>query len=52
MELVRNEAFKRPIPEDLELKATQASNNYVNLQDDKLAVVLSPMTEPFDDKSP
>lgn len=52
IELVKNEAFKKPILEALKLKATQASNNYVNLQDDKPAVVLSPMTKPFDDSSP
>lgn len=49
---MKNEAFKRPILEALELKATQASNDYVNLQDDKPAVVPSPMTEPPDDNSP
>lgn len=52
MELVKNEAFKRPILEAVELKATQASNDYVNLQYDKPTVVLSPMIEPFDDNSP
>jgi len=52
VELVKNEAFKRPILEALELKAARASNDYVNLQDDKPAVVLSPMTEPSDDNSP
>lgn len=52
MELVKNESFQRPILEALELKATQASNNYVNLQGDKLVVVLSPMIEHSDDNSP
>ena len=42
MELVKNEAFKRPKLEALELKATQ---------DDKRAVVLSLMTEPSNENS-
>jgi len=52
VELVKNEAFKRPILGALELKATQASNDYVNLQDEKPVDVLSPMTEPSEDNSP
>lgn len=52
MELVKNESFKRPLLEALELKATWASNDYVNLQDDKPTVVLSPMIEHLDDNSP
>jgi len=52
IELVKSEAFRKPVLDALELKATQASNNYVNLQDDKLAVVLSMMTKPTDNNSP
>ena len=50
IELVKSDIFRNPILEALELKATQTSTNYVNLQDDKLVVVLSQMTEPADDK--
>jgi len=52
IELVKNEAFKKPILDAIGLKATQASNDCVNLQDDKPTVVLSLMTEPADDNSP
>ena len=52
IELVKSEAFKNPILDALELKALQASNDYVNLQDDKPAVVLSPITELADENSP
>ena len=49
---MKNESFKRSILEALEPKAIQASIDYVNLQDDKLAIVLSPMIENCDDNSP
>ena len=52
IELVKSEVFKKPILDALELKALQASNDYVNLQDDKLVVVLSPMTELVDENFP
>jgi len=52
IELVKNESFKRSILEALEPKAIQASTNYVNLQDDKLGVILSPMIENCEDSSP
>jgi len=52
IELAKNEVFKKPILDALELKASQASNDYVNLQDDKPAIVLSVMTEPPDNSSP
>ena len=52
IELVKSEVFRKPILDDLKLKATQASNDYVNLQDDKLVVVLNPMIEPADNNSP
>lgn len=52
LELVKSEVFKKPILDALELKATQTSTDYVNLQDDKLAVVISPMVEPADNNSP
>jgi len=52
IELVKSEVFRKPILDILELKDAQESHDYVNLQDDKPAVVLSPMTEPFDDNSP
>jgi len=51
-ELVKSEVFRKPILDALELKTTQTSTDYVNLQDDKLGVVLSPMTEPVDNNSP
>ncbi len=51
-ELVKSEAFKKPTLDVLELKATQAPNDYVNLEDDKLLVVLSPMAKPADNNSP
>ena len=49
---MKSEVFRKPILESLELKASQTSTDYVNLQYDKPAVVLSPMTEPADDNSP
>jgi len=49
---VKNESFKRSILEDLEPNAIQASTDYVNLQDDKQAIVLNPMIENYDDSSP
>jgi len=52
LELVKSEVFRKPILEALELKATQTSTDSVNLQDDRPAIVLSPMTEPTDDNSP
>jgi len=52
IELVKSEAFRKPILDALELKATQAPNDYVNLQDDKPKVVLIPMIEPADNNSP
>jgi len=52
MELVKNESFKISILEALKPKAIQASTEYVNLQDDKPTVVLSPMIENCDDSSP
>ena len=52
LELVKSEVFRKHILEVLELKATQTSTDYVNLQDDKPAIVLSPMTELADDNSP
>jgi len=52
LELVKSEVFRKPILDALELKATQTSTDYINLQDDKPAVVLSPMTELADDNSP
>lgn len=52
IELVKSERFRKPILEALELKSTQASTDFVNLQDDRPAVVLSPMTEPTNNNSP
>jgi len=49
---VKNESFKRSILKALKPKAIQASTDYVNLQDDKPAIVLSPMIENCDDNSP
>ena len=51
-ELVKSEVSKKPILDGLELKSSQTSHDYVNLQDDKPAVVLSPMTKPANDNSP
>ena len=49
---MKNESFKKSILEALELNAIQASTDCVNLQDDKLAVILSPMIENGEDISP
>ena len=49
---MKSEVFRKPILDALELKFLPASNDYVNLQDDKPAVVLSPMTKPSDNSSP
>ena len=52
IELVKSEVFRKPILDALALKSSQTPTNYVHLQDDKHAVVLSPMSEPADDNSP
>jgi len=52
IELVKNESFKRSIVEALEPKSIQASTDHENLQYDKLAVILSPMIENCEDRSP
>ena len=52
IELVKNESFKRSILEALEPKAIQASTNYVNLQDDKPAIIINPMIQNCEDNSP
>jgi len=52
VELVKSEVFRNLILEALELETTHTSTDFVNLQDDKPAVVLSPMIEPADINSP
>lgn len=52
IELLKNEPFKRSILGALEPKSIQASTDCVNLQDDKPAVILSPMIENCEDSSP
>jgi len=52
IELVENESFKRSILKALEPKAIQASIDYVNLQNDKLAIILNPVIENCEDNSP
>ena len=52
IELVKSEVFRKPIVKALELEITQTSTDSVNLQDDKPAIVLSPMIEPADNNSP
>lgn len=47
IELVNSEVFKKPILDALEMKATRASNGYVNLQDEKTPVVLSSVLNPL-----
>ena len=51
-ELVKSELFRKPILEALELDSKQTSIDSVNLQDDKPAIVLSPMVELVDNSSP
>jgi len=51
-ELVKSELFRKPILEALELESKQTSTDSVNLQDDKPAIVLSPMIELADNSSP
>ena len=52
IELVKSESFKRSILEALKPKVIQAFTDCVNLQDDKPAVILSPMIENGEDNSP
>jgi len=52
VELVKSEVFRKPILEALELEITQTSTDSINLQDDKPAIVLSPIIEPTDNNSP
>jgi len=52
IELVKNESFNKSILEALEPNAIQASTDYVNLQDDKQVIVLSPMIKNYEDNSP
>jgi len=49
---VNSEAFRKPILEALELETKQTSTDFVNLQDDKPAIMLSHMIEPADNNSP
>lgn len=51
VELVKSEMFRKPILEALELEVKQASTDFVNLQDDKPTIVLSPMIEPANNNS-
>ena len=52
IEPVKNESFKKSILEALEPNAIQASLDYVNLQNDQPAVILSLMIENYEDNSP
>ena len=49
---MKSEVFRRPILDALELKSTQASTDYVNLQDDKPTATLILMNEPANENSP
>jgi len=52
VELVKSEVFRKPILKALELETTQTSTDYVNLQDDKPIVVLSPIIKLAHNNSP
>jgi hypothetical protein len=51
-ELVKNEDFKRSLSKMLQSESPQPSIDSVNLQDEKIAVILGPMVEDRDDSSP
>lgn len=51
IELVMNESLKTSILDALEPKSIQASTDYLNLQDDQPATILSPMIENCEDSS-
>jgi len=52
IELVKSEGFRNPILDALELKASQTPTDYINLQDDKPTIVLSPMIKLVDNIYP
>jgi len=52
VELVKSQVFRKLILEALELETTQTSTDSINFQDDKPAIVLSPMIEPANNNSP
>lgn len=52
IELVNNESFKKYFLEALEPKTIHGSTDYVNLQDDQPAVIISLMIENREDSSP
>ena len=49
---MKSEVFRKPILKALELGTTKNSTDSVNLQDDKPAIVFSPMIQPADNNSP
>jgi hypothetical protein len=51
-ELVKNEYFKRSLSNLLQSDPPQPSTDSINLQDERLAIVLGPMVEDRDESSP
>jgi hypothetical protein len=51
-ELIKNEGFEKFLSKLLQYEPPQLSTDSINLQDEKLAVVLGPMVEDRDDSSP
>jgi len=51
-ELIKHGEFKRCFSDLLKSKASGPSTDFINLQDEKPAVVLGPMVEDIDDSSP
>jgi hypothetical protein len=51
-ELIKNEDFKRSLSKLLQTKHSSHSTDSINLQDEKLVVILGPLIEYIDDSSP
>jgi hypothetical protein len=51
-ELVKNEDFKRSLSKLLQSDSPQPSSDSINIQDEKLVIILGPMVEDRDDSSP
>jgi len=52
LELIKNEEFKRYLSKMLQPKPSSNSTDSVNLQDEKLIVIMGPLVEDRDDSSP
>jgi ribonuclease HI len=52
LELIKKEDFKKYLSKMLQLESSPNATDFINLQDEKLAVILGPLIEDRDDSSP